>query len=109
MDAFSSQIRKEYLTHVLSLSVSLSLCLCLSLLYPSLLPLPQPPTDFYVAQAGLKFSYVASDPPPASILSPGTTTMYHYGQFWAVLGLSLIHIRRCRRIAMCRNRWSPYH
>ena len=23
--------------------------------------------------------------------------------------LSLIHIRRCRRIALCRSRWSPYH
>ena len=26
-----------------------------------------------------------------------------------VLGLSLIHIRRCRRIERCRSRWSPYH
>ena len=24
------------------------------------------------------------------------------------LGLSLIHIRRCRRYAVCRSRWSPY-
>ena len=23
--------------------------------------------------------------------------------------LSLIHIRRCRRYAVCRSRWSPYH
>ena len=23
--------------------------------------------------------------------------------------LSLIHIRRCRRYAECRSRWSPYH
>ena len=23
--------------------------------------------------------------------------------------LSLIHIRRCRRIERCRSRWSPYH
>ena len=23
--------------------------------------------------------------------------------------LALIHIRRCRRIARCRSRWSPYH
>ena len=25
------------------------------------------------------------------------------------LGLSLIHIRRCRRSTLCRSRWSPYH
>eukprot|EP00969_Alexandrium_andersonii_P021434 937445-Alexandrium_andersonii.AAC.1 len=24
-------------------------------------------------------------------------------------GLSLIHIRRSRRYAVCRSRWSPYH
>eukprot|EP00826_Nyctotherus_ovalis_P032520 TRINITY_DN26205_c0_g1_i1.p2 TRINITY_DN26205_c0_g1~~TRINITY_DN26205_c0_g1_i1.p2 ORF type:complete len:100 (-),score=31.35 TRINITY_DN26205_c0_g1_i1:10-309(-) len=27
----------------------------------------------------------------------------------AVEGLSLIHICRCRRYAVCRSRWSPYH
>eukprot|EP00826_Nyctotherus_ovalis_P003599 TRINITY_DN10738_c0_g1_i1.p5 TRINITY_DN10738_c0_g1~~TRINITY_DN10738_c0_g1_i1.p5 ORF type:complete len:102 (-),score=36.36 TRINITY_DN10738_c0_g1_i1:15-320(-) len=27
----------------------------------------------------------------------------------AVLELSLIHICRCRRYAVCRSRWSPYH
>eukprot|EP00826_Nyctotherus_ovalis_P026696 TRINITY_DN2082_c0_g1_i27.p2 TRINITY_DN2082_c0_g1~~TRINITY_DN2082_c0_g1_i27.p2 ORF type:complete len:151 (-),score=39.53 TRINITY_DN2082_c0_g1_i27:17-469(-) len=26
-----------------------------------------------------------------------------------VLGLSLIHICRCRRSTLCRSRWSPYH
>eukprot|EP00826_Nyctotherus_ovalis_P044863 TRINITY_DN488_c0_g1_i15.p1 TRINITY_DN488_c0_g1~~TRINITY_DN488_c0_g1_i15.p1 ORF type:complete len:111 (+),score=5.84 TRINITY_DN488_c0_g1_i15:175-507(+) len=26
-----------------------------------------------------------------------------------VLGLSLIHICRCRRLLTCRSRWSPYH
>ena len=26
-----------------------------------------------------------------------------------VMGLSLIHIWRCRRYAVCRSRWSPYH
>ena len=26
-----------------------------------------------------------------------------------LLGLSLIHIRRCRRSTLCRSRWSPYH
>ena len=26
-----------------------------------------------------------------------------------VLNLSLIHIWRCRRYAVCRSRWSPYH
>eukprot|EP00826_Nyctotherus_ovalis_P027548 TRINITY_DN2152_c0_g3_i8.p1 TRINITY_DN2152_c0_g3~~TRINITY_DN2152_c0_g3_i8.p1 ORF type:complete len:116 (+),score=15.11 TRINITY_DN2152_c0_g3_i8:166-513(+) len=27
----------------------------------------------------------------------------------SILGLSLIHICRCRRIERCRSRWSPYH
>ena len=26
---------------------------------------------------------------------------------WCIPHLSLIHIRRCRRIALCRSRWSP--
>ena len=26
-----------------------------------------------------------------------------------ILMLSLIHICRCRRYAVCRSRWSPYH
>ena len=25
------------------------------------------------------------------------------------IGLSLIHICRCRRSTLCRSRWSPYH
>ena len=28
---------------------------------------------------------------------------------WAPHRLSLIHIWRCRRYAVCRSRWSPYH
>ena len=27
----------------------------------------------------------------------------------SVMDLSLIHICRCRRYAVCRSRWSPYH
>ena len=27
----------------------------------------------------------------------------------APIGLSLIHILRCRRAIKCRSRWSPYH
>ena len=26
-----------------------------------------------------------------------------------LVGLSLIHICRCRRSTLCRSRWSPYH
>ena len=29
--------------------------------------------------------------------------------FSTVITLSLIHIWRCRRYAVCRSRWSPYH
>ena len=28
---------------------------------------------------------------------------------WSIYKLSLIHIWRCRRYAVCRSRWSPYH
>eukprot|EP00826_Nyctotherus_ovalis_P033469 TRINITY_DN27135_c0_g1_i1.p1 TRINITY_DN27135_c0_g1~~TRINITY_DN27135_c0_g1_i1.p1 ORF type:complete len:119 (+),score=5.29 TRINITY_DN27135_c0_g1_i1:61-417(+) len=28
---------------------------------------------------------------------------------WTQFYLSLIHICRCRRYAVCRSRWSPYH
>ena len=31
------------------------------------------------------------------------------GTVWLNLGLSLIHICRCRRLLTCRSRWSPYH
>ena len=31
------------------------------------------------------------------------------GQIKTDINLSLIHIRRCRRIERCRSRWSPYH
>eukprot|EP00826_Nyctotherus_ovalis_P034689 TRINITY_DN2910_c0_g1_i2.p1 TRINITY_DN2910_c0_g1~~TRINITY_DN2910_c0_g1_i2.p1 ORF type:complete len:101 (-),score=24.82 TRINITY_DN2910_c0_g1_i2:22-324(-) len=31
------------------------------------------------------------------------------GKCSPVLKLSLIHICRCRRYAVCRSRWSPYH
>eukprot|EP00826_Nyctotherus_ovalis_P003939 TRINITY_DN10818_c0_g1_i2.p1 TRINITY_DN10818_c0_g1~~TRINITY_DN10818_c0_g1_i2.p1 ORF type:complete len:110 (+),score=35.64 TRINITY_DN10818_c0_g1_i2:132-461(+) len=31
-------------------------------------------------------------------------------KLWPLLfNLSLIHICRCRRYAVCRSRWSPYH
>eukprot|EP00826_Nyctotherus_ovalis_P046900 TRINITY_DN5339_c0_g3_i1.p1 TRINITY_DN5339_c0_g3~~TRINITY_DN5339_c0_g3_i1.p1 ORF type:complete len:429 (-),score=120.77 TRINITY_DN5339_c0_g3_i1:15-1301(-) len=36
----------------------------------------------------------------------------HYNSFDVtpdILNLSLIHICRCRRYAVCRSRWSPYH
>eukprot|EP00826_Nyctotherus_ovalis_P004480 TRINITY_DN10977_c0_g1_i1.p3 TRINITY_DN10977_c0_g1~~TRINITY_DN10977_c0_g1_i1.p3 ORF type:complete len:108 (+),score=27.18 TRINITY_DN10977_c0_g1_i1:243-566(+) len=34
-----------------------------------------------------------------------STTSISYYVSW----LSLIHICRCRRYAVCRSRWSPYH
>ena len=33
----------------------------------------------------------------------------YYRHTCTLLGLSLIHIWRCRRYAVCRSRWSPYH
>ena len=37
-----------------------------------------------------------------------TLTLLRTFKQW-VLELSLIHIWRCRRYAVCRSRWSPYH
>eukprot|EP00826_Nyctotherus_ovalis_P013654 TRINITY_DN13726_c0_g1_i7.p1 TRINITY_DN13726_c0_g1~~TRINITY_DN13726_c0_g1_i7.p1 ORF type:complete len:172 (+),score=43.37 TRINITY_DN13726_c0_g1_i7:165-680(+) len=34
---------------------------------------------------------------------------YEAPVFGTALNLSLIHICRCRRYAVCRSRWSPYH
>eukprot|EP00826_Nyctotherus_ovalis_P036773 TRINITY_DN3289_c0_g1_i2.p1 TRINITY_DN3289_c0_g1~~TRINITY_DN3289_c0_g1_i2.p1 ORF type:complete len:408 (+),score=115.31 TRINITY_DN3289_c0_g1_i2:73-1296(+) len=34
---------------------------------------------------------------------------YHYAPLVSDISLSLIHICRCRRYAVCRSRWSPYH
>ena len=34
---------------------------------------------------------------------------FHYFVIISPLKLSLIHIWRCRRYAVCRSRWSPYH
>ena len=33
----------------------------------------------------------------------------HIGLIILLIGLSLIHIWRCRRRLRCRSRWSPYH
>eukprot|EP00826_Nyctotherus_ovalis_P019184 TRINITY_DN15869_c0_g1_i1.p1 TRINITY_DN15869_c0_g1~~TRINITY_DN15869_c0_g1_i1.p1 ORF type:complete len:175 (+),score=29.80 TRINITY_DN15869_c0_g1_i1:80-604(+) len=33
----------------------------------------------------------------------------YLGKWDSILKLSLIHICRCRRYAVCRSRWSPYH
>ena len=39
-----------------------------------------------------------------------TTVMYFsLNSYCQSLGLSLIHIWRCRRSTLCRSRWSPYH
>ena len=43
-------------------------------------------------------------------VGPELGRMYIVDSFMVVvLGLSLIHICRCRRSTLCRSRWSPYH
>eukprot|EP00826_Nyctotherus_ovalis_P056228 TRINITY_DN7549_c0_g3_i1.p1 TRINITY_DN7549_c0_g3~~TRINITY_DN7549_c0_g3_i1.p1 ORF type:complete len:240 (-),score=74.42 TRINITY_DN7549_c0_g3_i1:15-734(-) len=42
-------------------------------------------------------------------LFPGANERDQLLKICGVLGLSLIHICRCRRYAVCRSRWSPYH
>ena len=45
---------------------------------------------------------------PYFINEAGSQSVEHENPF-ILLHLSLIHIRRCRRIERCRSRWSPYH
>ena len=35
--------------------------------------------------------------------------LFFYDNLCFTISLSLIHIWRCRRYAVCRSRWSPYH
>ena len=58
-------------------------------------PLDPPKCDFR------KMDFILHWPEVFSILEPNFT-----GIGWE---LSLIHIWRCRRYAVCRSRWSPYH
>ena len=44
-----------------------------------------------------------------SIRVPMWQTQFVWPVRTAHIGLSLIHIWRCRRIERCRSRWSPYH
>ena len=37
------------------------------------------------------------------------SSLFKFPTHVTVLGLSLIHIWRCRRSTLCRSRWSPYH
>eukprot|EP00826_Nyctotherus_ovalis_P002776 TRINITY_DN10559_c0_g1_i8.p2 TRINITY_DN10559_c0_g1~~TRINITY_DN10559_c0_g1_i8.p2 ORF type:complete len:179 (-),score=28.02 TRINITY_DN10559_c0_g1_i8:17-553(-) len=45
-----------------------------------------------------------------NIVQPASSTVpWPKCSFFGVYDLSLIHICRCRRYAVCRSRWSPYH
>ena len=44
--------------------------------------------------------------PPMGVIPPGANDMKREHH---ILSLSLIHISPCRRYAVCRSRWSPYH
>ena len=43
------------------------------------------------------------------LATPLAWVISKWGWRTAMLGLSLIHICRCRRSTLCRSRWSPYH
>jgi len=43
------------------------------------------------------------------VLFANVVHLHEIGVAQAGCGLSLIHICRCRRYAVCRSRWSPYH
>eukprot|EP00826_Nyctotherus_ovalis_P028895 TRINITY_DN22774_c0_g1_i3.p2 TRINITY_DN22774_c0_g1~~TRINITY_DN22774_c0_g1_i3.p2 ORF type:complete len:109 (+),score=3.64 TRINITY_DN22774_c0_g1_i3:285-611(+) len=48
---------------------------------------------------GLKYRFNITSLPAIMMIRNGRYSFY----------LSLIHICRCRRYAVCRSRWSPYH
>ena len=54
------------------------------------------------------------DPPDGISLRNTTLCLvflrsHRMGSHWEIQLLSLIHIWRCRRVTVCRSRWSPYH
>eukprot|EP00826_Nyctotherus_ovalis_P030556 TRINITY_DN2438_c0_g1_i15.p1 TRINITY_DN2438_c0_g1~~TRINITY_DN2438_c0_g1_i15.p1 ORF type:complete len:112 (-),score=3.39 TRINITY_DN2438_c0_g1_i15:18-353(-) len=46
---------------------------------------------------------------PVEVFCPHKPWLHHHPLQRKRLHLSLIHICRCRRYAVCRSRWSPYH
>eukprot|EP00826_Nyctotherus_ovalis_P055528 TRINITY_DN7381_c0_g1_i3.p1 TRINITY_DN7381_c0_g1~~TRINITY_DN7381_c0_g1_i3.p1 ORF type:complete len:470 (-),score=48.10 TRINITY_DN7381_c0_g1_i3:22-1431(-) len=55
----------------------------------------------------VRLTGISTDEKELTIAIPCTLRCYHC--FPCTLRLSLIHICRCRRYAVCRSRWSPYH
>ena len=68
-------------------------------------------TTLWIAWYYTRVSAAADRPARRSDTAHAKYTISHHvviKQF-LLLGLSLIHIWRCRRIERCRSRWSPYH
>ena len=60
----------------------------------------EPKCSVYGICGGCSFQHLSS---------PNQINAKHDWLQSAFLGLSLIHICRCRRYSLCRSRWSPYH
>eukprot|EP00826_Nyctotherus_ovalis_P049083 TRINITY_DN5866_c0_g1_i9.p1 TRINITY_DN5866_c0_g1~~TRINITY_DN5866_c0_g1_i9.p1 ORF type:complete len:225 (+),score=32.19 TRINITY_DN5866_c0_g1_i9:101-775(+) len=61
-------------------------------------------TDIDGAFFGTAFPHMLLQAYPSLVPSQGSVSYIP-----RIYGLSLIHICRCRRYAVCRSRWSPYH
>ena len=61
--------------------------------------------DFITVTPGIRIEQNKNDQSRVTTLEEATKN----GSDYIVLGLSLIHILRCRRTTLCRSRWSPYH
>eukprot|EP00826_Nyctotherus_ovalis_P036938 TRINITY_DN3323_c0_g1_i7.p1 TRINITY_DN3323_c0_g1~~TRINITY_DN3323_c0_g1_i7.p1 ORF type:complete len:208 (-),score=43.95 TRINITY_DN3323_c0_g1_i7:17-604(-) len=54
-------------------------------------------------------SAVKREKTPVKTIFEATKQLSQFYSICSVSNLSLIHICRCRRYAVCRSRWSPYH
>ena len=65
--------------------------------------------SLYTIQFGQSFLGLLPDLIADALLVTGGVLVLKNSKAIGILCLSLIHIWRCRRYAVCRSRWSPYH
>ena len=96
-------MRYLLLQHIIGLFIFISDTSCLgSVGYLFMHALAPKRLTFFWHEALMKHSFSIT-------ASRKSTEGYHVNRWPSSKYLSLIHIWRCRRYAVCRSRWSPYH